>query len=277
MDSFELNKIIGAILGTLLFVMGIGFLAAGIYAPITNNGPGYTLPKPKATTTAAAKAAPPVTPLPVLLASASAAEGAKQVKKCEACHDFTDGGPNKVGPNLYGVVDRPIASHPGYSYSDALKKHSGEKWTYAHLNIWLTSPKAWAPGTKMTFIGIEDPKDRADVLAYLQTLAKTPVPFPKPTAKAKPAAPKAAGPAQAKPSAGAEPAPAASTTPAGSTTAPASSNAKAAPAANGASSAAPAASTGTTAPSTPAPASNAAAPASNAGGAAAPATTTPAQ
>src|SRR6187551_147056 len=100
MDSFELNKIIGAILGTLLFVMGVGFLAEAIYAPITDRGPGYNLPEPTASAAAAPQAAAPAVPLPVLLAKADPQAGAASAKKCTSCHDFTKGGPNKTGPDL---------------------------------------------------------------------------------------------------------------------------------------------------------------------------------
>lgn len=243
MDSFELNKIIGAILGTLLFVMGVGFIAEGIYAPITNNGPGYDLPKPVASSGTPAPAAPKV-PLATLLANASAESGSKIVKKCQACHNFTEGGTNKTGPDLYNVVDRPIASHPGYTYSDALNKLKDQKWTYANLDKWLLSPKAFAPGTHMTFVGIEDDKDRADVLAYLQTLSHNPVPFPAPApaaGKPAPAAGDKAAPAanSAKPGAnsakpadsGATPASTDATTPAPGAKSPAAAPASAAPAA----------------------------------------------
>jgi cytochrome c len=180
MNSFELNKIIGAVLGTLLFVMGVGFIAEAIYTPRVTAEQSYDLPEPVATAATTAAPAKPVVPLPVLLSQASAKAGEGVAKKCQACHDFTDGGPNKVGPNLYDVVGRPIAEHPGFAYSDALLKHKGSTWTYANLDDWLKSPKDWAPGTKMTFAGISDDKDRANLLAYLQTLAHSPVPFPEP-------------------------------------------------------------------------------------------------
>ena len=219
MDSFELNKIIGAILGTLLFVMGVGFLAEGIYAPITNVGPGYDLPEPAETAATAGSATAAAVPLPVLLAKADATRGAASAKKCQSCHDFSEGGPNKIGPNLYGVVGRPIASHPGYAYSDALTPHAKEDWTYDALNKWLLSPKADMPGTKMTFTGIADDAERADVLAYLQTLSHSPVPFPTADAAA-PAAGDKAAPAATPAPAAATPAPAAAA-PATATPAPA--------------------------------------------------------
>ncbi|MDR3472864.1 MAG: cytochrome c family protein [Devosia sp.] len=256
MDSFELNKIIGAVLGTLLFVMGVGFLAEGIYAPITSAGASYDLPEPTGAGGAAAAPKAPAVPLPELLAKADPVAGADSAKKCQSCHDFTEGGANKTGPALYDVVGREIASHPDYPYSDALKADAGQKWTYENLDKWLTSPKTFAPGTKMTFIGISDDAERADVIAYLRSLSHNPVPFPQVAAAAPAAAPAAAAPASTT-------APAA--TPAASTAAPA---AAAAPAASG--------DTTAPAPATPAPAAGAAAPAATAPAATAPATTAPA-
>jgi cytochrome c len=191
MDSFELNKIIGAILGTLLFVMGVGFLAEAIYEPEHGSGPGYNLPAPSEETGGPGDNGGPakVADIGTLLASADPKAGEAGAKKCASCHDFTDGGPNKVGPNLYDVVDRAIASHPGFGYSDALKAKSSDKWTYENLNQWLISPKGWAPGTKMTYAGDKDDQDRANIIAYLSTLSKSPKPFPAPAApSAEPAA-----------------------------------------------------------------------------------------
>jgi cytochrome c len=210
MDSFELNKIIGAILGTLLFVMGVGFLAENIYAPITGQGPSYNLPEPAENASAQPAAAAASVPLPELLAKADPQAGADSVKKCQSCHDFTEGGPNKTGPNLYNIVGSKIADVPGFSFSDALKAHANETWTYENLNKWLASPKTFAPGTKMTFVGIPDDSERANVLAYLRTLSHNPVPFP--TAAAAPAADAKAGAAAPAENA---------TTPASNATAPA--------------------------------------------------------
>lgn len=180
MDSFELNKIMGAVLGTLLFVMGVGFVAEAIYHPIEGRGPGYALPEPDAAEHGAVAEVAPEVPLGVLLASASAERGATATKKCQSCHNFGEGEPNKQGPGLYGVVGRPEGSHEGFAYSEALMAHNaaGDVWSYENLNAFLTKPADYAPGTKMNFAGIRTAEERADILAYLQTLAADPVPFP---------------------------------------------------------------------------------------------------
>ena len=180
MDSFELNKIMGAVLGTLLFVMGAGFVAEAIYHPIENRGPGYALPEPEVAEAGAPADAAPEVPLGVLLASASAERGANAVKKCQSCHTFGEGEPDKQGPHLFDIVMRPEGSAPGFAYSDALLAHNaaGDVWTYENLNAFLTKPSDYAPGTKMNFAGVRTPEERADILAYLQTLSADPKPFP---------------------------------------------------------------------------------------------------
>ncbi len=181
MDSFELNKIMGAVLGTLLFVMGAGFVADAIYHPIEGRGPGYALPEPEVADHGAAVAeAEPEVPLGLLLASADPAKGANAVKKCQSCHNFGEGEPNKQGPHLYDVVGRPEGAVPDFSYSDGMKAHNaaGDTWTYENLNHFLTKPADYVPGTKMNFAGIRTAEERADILAYLQTLSANPVPFP---------------------------------------------------------------------------------------------------
>jgi cytochrome c len=182
MDSFELNKIIGAILGTLLFVMGVGFLAEAIYHP-TAAGPGYALPAPEGGGEGDNGGTEvPVVSIGTLLASADATQGAEQAKKCGACHDLSEANANKTGPGLYDVVERVIGSHPGFAYSAVLAEHQakGDIWTYDNLNHFLTSPKAFAPGTKMTFAGVKNDQERANIIAFLSTLSASPKPFPAP-------------------------------------------------------------------------------------------------
>ena len=124
------------------------------------------------------EAAAPAEPIEKLLASASVEKGETSAKKCIACHTFTKGGPNRVGPNLWGIVGRPKGSEAGFAYSDAIKKKGGN-WTIDDLSAFLTNPRAFAPGTKMTFVGLSKGSERADVIAYLNTLADNPAPLPK--------------------------------------------------------------------------------------------------
>jgi cytochrome c len=185
MDTFEINKIIGAILGTLLFVMGVGFLAEAIYHPLEGIGPGYALAGGE--TESGGGTTTPDTPavsIGTLLASADPAAGQAAAKKCQSCHDFTQGGPNKTGPNLYDVVERPIGSHPGFAYSAGMleRNKNGDIWSYENLNQFITSPKSFVPGTKMTFAGVKDDAERANIIAYLSTLSANPKPFPAPEA-----------------------------------------------------------------------------------------------
>jgi cytochrome c len=181
MDSWEFNKIAGAILGTALMVFGLTELRTAIYHAPLPAKPGFAIQvtaPPSEAETGGGQAAK--VPLGTLLAKADPAKGQAIAKACQACHDFTKGGPNKVGPNLWDVVDRPIASHPGFAYSDSLKQHSGDKWTFENLNTFVHDPKSFAPNTKMTFSGIKPDTQRADVLAFLRTLSDNPKPLPAP-------------------------------------------------------------------------------------------------
>ena len=180
MDSYELNKFAGAILGTLLFVMSIHILSGFLFTPRKPAVLGYDLPAPQEET-AAAGAAPqaPAEPLPVLLAKADPGKGQASFKKCAACHTAEKGGANKVGPNLYGVVGSPKARVAGFNYSGPLKAKGGD-WSYEELNAFVQNPKAHIPGTIMAFAGIPQAGERADLLTYLRTLGDTPAPLPTP-------------------------------------------------------------------------------------------------
>ena len=147
----------------------------------------HPLPLPKVTAPAPAKPAAPAkaaaagpAALDARLAAANVAKG-KQFASgvCAACHSLNQGGKPIVGPNLWGVVGGPHDHEAGFAYSDALEKFKGKPWTFAALNAWLKNPAAYAPGTHMTFAGVPQPQLRADVIAYLDTLADKPVPLPK--------------------------------------------------------------------------------------------------
>ena len=127
-------------------------------------------------------------PIAFYLASADPAKGADVFKKCGACHNAEKGGPNALGPNLWGVLGETIgAGAHGFAFSDALKAKGGT-WDWDGLNAWLKSPKAFAPGTKMTFAGLSKPEDRANVIAYLNQQSDAPKPMPAVPAEAAPAA-----------------------------------------------------------------------------------------
>jgi cytochrome c len=180
MDTFEFNKIAGAVLGTALATFGIGELTRVVYHTTKPEKQGFAIEVAEAATGGQATGGETkALPLPQLLKSADAAKGAGIAKKCMACHDVSKGGPNKIGPNLWDVVERPVAAHEGFAYSDAMKAKAGEAktWTYENLNTFLTKPSAYVPKTKMTFAGLKD-QDRANVLAYLQSLSDSPKPFP---------------------------------------------------------------------------------------------------
>jgi cytochrome c len=115
------------------------------------------------------------------VAAGDVAKGEAFAKRCAACHGFEAGGGNKVGPNLWNVVNRPVASVADYSYSDAMVAFSeggAKTWTYDHLSTYLADPKGTVPGTKMVFPGIKKDEDRANVIAYLRTLSESPAPLP---------------------------------------------------------------------------------------------------
>ena len=179
MDHVNVNRVSLTALGAVLFVMLLTAFSNLVLSPRIPKTPGFALPTSEpATATAAAPAAAPETPLPVLLAKADAKKGEQDAKVCQTCHNFEKGAGPKIGPPLFGVVGRPVASIAGFAYSDSLKGVGGN-WTYEQINKMITNPKSVAPDTKMTFPGEKDPQRRADILAYLQTLSDSPVPFPK--------------------------------------------------------------------------------------------------
>lgn len=125
-----------------------------------------------------------VVPLATLLASADAAKGEAVFKKCAVCHNVAPGGPNAIGPGLNGVLGKGVAAHAGFAYSDGLKAKGGN-WSFESMNEWLTNPKKFAPGTKMTFAGLGNPEERANLIVYLNAQGSS---LPLPAAEAPPAA-----------------------------------------------------------------------------------------
>jgi cytochrome c len=178
MDSFELNKIMGALLGCCLVLLSLNIAAGAIFAPHKPAKPGYDIAVPE-TPAGGAPAGPaePDKPIAELLASSDVAKGEQSAKKCAACHTFNKGGPNRVGPNLWGVVERPKGTEGGFNYSAALKGKGGN-WSYDDLNKFLANPKGFVQGTNMQFAGINRASERADLINYLHTLSDAPKPLP---------------------------------------------------------------------------------------------------
>jgi cytochrome c len=175
MDSFELNKIMGAILGTCLGLLSLNIAANAIFHPAQPAKPGYVIAVPEKPAgdqkDAPAQQDPPVEQL---LASADLARGEVSHNKCIACHTFDKGGRNLVGPNLYGVIGREKGTVPGFNYSAAFKKAMKGPWSAQELSDFVKNPKAMAPGTTMSFPGINRAGERADLILYLNTKSDNP-------------------------------------------------------------------------------------------------------
>jgi cytochrome c len=182
MDSFEFNKIAGAFLGALLFLMGLGIFSNAIFHAPKPKTAGYDLPAAEETAAAAPGAAvAAATPVADLLAKADATKGAATAKAaCGVCHNFEQGAGVKQGPTLYGVVNRPIASGSGFAYSSSLaeKSKTDKQWSFEALNAFIANPKGYASNTKMAYAGEKNESRRGDILAYLRSLDANPAPLP---------------------------------------------------------------------------------------------------
>lgn len=186
MDTFELSKIAASILLALLLIFGTktameiaGSGHGGGHAGMH----GYKLPEPKKAVAAPAGGAAPAAAgidfakVVAAIATAKPEAGQAAFKPCTACHSADKGGANKVGPNLWGIVGRKKAGHEGFPYSEPMKAKGGD-WNYNDLAHFLHDPKGFVPGTKMSYKGITEAADLADMLAYMRTLADTPAPLP---------------------------------------------------------------------------------------------------
>lgn len=179
MDSFELNKILGAVLATCLVLLTLNISANAIFSPAPPARQGFAIAVPDAPgETQQAAPAEPEKPIAVALATASVEKGIAAAKKCASCHTFEKGGANRVGPNLYEVMTRGHAAVAGFNYSAAMQGLKGHNWSYDELDKFLASPRTAVKGTTMSFAGISRQSERADLILYLRSLSDNPPPLP---------------------------------------------------------------------------------------------------
>ena len=180
MDSFELNKIIAAVLMVALLVIGIGKLSDVIFHVEKPKTPGYAVDIETAVvskTEASSEKIVEKVDMAALMALGDITTGEKVFKKCAACHSIVKGGKNNIGPALYNVVGRQVGAVSNYKYSKALSEH-GKNWSFEELNGYLIKPAKWIKGTKMAFAGLRKEKDRASVILYLNENSDNPLPLP---------------------------------------------------------------------------------------------------
>jgi cytochrome c len=179
MDSFEINKIVAAILMVALLVIGIGKFSDIIFHVEKPKTPGYSVEVNQTTTvsTSAKITVEDKIDIAALMAMGDVALGEKIFKKCAACHSIVKGGKNNIGPALYNVVGRKTGAVTNYKYSKALSSFDKE-WTFEELNGYLIKPAKWIKGTKMAFAGLRKEKDRASVIKYLNQNSDNPIPLP---------------------------------------------------------------------------------------------------
>ena len=179
MDSFEINKIIAAVLMVALLVIGIGKLSDVIFHVKKPDTPGYSVEVENSKIISATSSSEDkeVVNIAALMAMGDIAHGEKVFKKCAACHSIVKGGKNAIGPALYNVVGRKVGIIEGYKYSKALAAYDKE-WTFEELNGFLIKPAKWVKGTKMAYAGLRKEKDRASVIKYLNENSDSPLPLP---------------------------------------------------------------------------------------------------
>ena len=180
MDSFEINKIVAAVLLVALLIIGIGKLSDIIFYVEKPETPGYAVEVEQVSTSSmqpASNETEEKIDINALMAMGDIATGEKVFKKCAACHSIVKGGKNNIGPALYNVIGRQVGSISDYKYSKALSEYNKE-WTIEELNGYLIKPAKWIKGTKMAFAGLRKEKDRASVIKYLNQNSDNPLPLP---------------------------------------------------------------------------------------------------
>jgi cytochrome c len=193
MDSFEWNKVFGAVLATVLFIVGLNILIGNWMAPHKAAKPGMEVVVVETPTNGETPVAEAKPDWGTVIPAADLAAGEKVHQKCLTCHDFAKGGANKVGPAIHGIVGAKHASNATFVYSAGMKALAEKTWGYDELNEFIANPRAAVPGTKMSFAGISKTQDRVNLIAYLRTLSDAPLAIPAPNPVAPPAAPTEGG------------------------------------------------------------------------------------
>lgn len=178
MGGMEFNKIFAALLVAGIVAMLSGFVAKKLTTAHELEENAYKIEGVETAAGGGSKKVKLAEPVLAMIADADVARGQKVSKACAACHTFDNGGANGVGPNMWNIIGRAKDSVGGFTYSGTLKEQGGNTWTYAELNKFLWKPKKYAPGTKMNYIGLKKPEDRAAMIAWLRTLAPSPKPLP---------------------------------------------------------------------------------------------------
>ncbi len=178
-DPLFVNKVAGAVIGAGLIAMMTGFVSGKIYHPEMPETPGFAIAADAAGSAPVQTAAVPTGPVEIgpLLAAADIESGKKVARKCTSCHTFEQGGPNKIGPNLWNMVGAQPAAVEGFRYSSAMRGME-VVWDFEELNKFLYRPRDYLPGTKMTYAGLRKDQDRADLIAYMRSLSDNPKPLP---------------------------------------------------------------------------------------------------
>jgi len=195
MSDLRVNKILGAVLATGLVILGLRQVSDLVFATNPPAKAGYAVAVADTGAAGGAEVADVPPDWGTVLPTADAAAGQTTSTKCLSCHNFTNGGPNATGPNLWGVIGRKPGTHPGFAYSSGMTDFGGKTpvWDFDHLYMFLAGPQSYINGTKMTFVGLKKPEDRINLIAWLRTQSSSPVPIPaaNPKAAAKGPAPAA--------------------------------------------------------------------------------------
>ncbi len=182
MDSYEINRILGWVLAALVAVLSLSIFTGYLFPVNEPEQRAYVVAGVEEEAPAAGAAAETEKPIEFFLASADVARGEAQFRKCAACHTIERGGAQGIGPNLWGIIGARHAHIAGFNYSPAMQATADKVWDWQNMSEWLRNPRGYLPGNRMSFAGLGRPQDRADLLAFLNSMSDNPRPLPAPPA-----------------------------------------------------------------------------------------------